>query len=80
MIRTVCLVSNKKIHDEHGKHNKGIVAIMKFFGNAEALLQHYIEEEKEKVWLEKERIRLEKERIEKERREAELKRLEEEKA
>lgn len=54
MIRTVCLVSNKKIHDEHGKHNKGIVAIMKFFGNAEALLQHYIEEEKEKIRLEKE--------------------------
>jgi len=28
MIRTVCLVANKKNHDEHGKHNKGIVAIM----------------------------------------------------
>jgi len=38
MIRTVCLVANKKNHDEHGKHNKGIVAIMWFFGNAEALL------------------------------------------
>ena len=57
MVWTVCLVANKKNHDEHGKHNKGIVAIMRFFGNAEALLQHYIEEEKEKVRLEKERIR-----------------------
>lgn len=37
MIWTVCLVSNKKSHDEHGKHNKGIIAIMRFFGNAEAL-------------------------------------------
>ncbi len=61
MVRTVCLVANKKNHDEHGKHNKGIVAIMRFFGNAEALLQHYIEEEKEKIRLEKERIRQEKE-------------------
>ncbi len=69
MVRTVCLVANKKNHDEHGKHNKGIVAIMRFFGNAEALLQHYIEEEKEKIRLEKERIRQEKEWIEKERRE-----------
>lgn len=38
MIRTVCLVSNKKSHDDNGKHNKGIVAIMRFFGNAEVLL------------------------------------------
>lgn len=56
MIRTVCLVSNKKSHDDNGKHNKGIVAIMRFFGNAEVLLQHYIEEEKEKLRIEKERI------------------------
>jgi hypothetical protein len=37
MLRTVCLVANKKNMDEHNKFNKGILAIMRFFGNAEAL-------------------------------------------
>ena len=46
---------------------------MKFFGNAEGLCKAYVEQEREKVWLEKERI-------EKERKEAEAKRLEEERA
>lgn len=79
MMRTVCLVANKKQMDESGKFNKGILAVMWFFGNAEALCQHYVDEEREKVRLEKERIWKERERIEWERKEAEMKRLEEEK-
>ena len=77
MMRTICLVANKKSMDTKKKYNVGIIAVMNYWGNGRALCDAYVEEERRKVREEQERIRKERERIAKEKKEAELKRLEE---
>ena len=71
MIRTICLVSNKKCIDETNKFDNGIIELMNFWGNGEGLCQSYVDNEREKIRREKERIRLEREKIERERQEKE---------
>ena len=77
MMRTICLVANKKSMDTKKKYNVGIIAIMNHWGNGRALCDAYVEEERRKVREEQEWIRKERERIAKEKKEAEMKKLEE---
>jgi hypothetical protein len=70
------LVANKKNLDDFKKYNTGILAILKFWGNAQGLSDAYVAAERDRVKKEKEWIRKEKERIEREKREAELKKAE----
>ncbi len=56
MMRTICLLANKKNMDEFKRYNKGIIAIMNFWGNGKGLCDAYVEQEREKVRLEQERI------------------------
>jgi len=57
MMRTICLVANKKALEDSKRYNKGITALMNYWGNGKALCDAYVEQEKEKIRREQERIR-----------------------
>jgi len=43
MMRTICLVANRKSLDDNKKYNKGITSIMNYWGNGKALCDAYVE-------------------------------------